>query len=131
MVFSPLDRLSFEPDVVICLAGTDQTEIILRAMSYRTGEMWMSRYSGAMGCAWIFIYPYLTGQLNYIPTGLGHGMKRRKLFPEGRQIISIPFDRLPSLLQTLSDMPWVLPAYTPEGPEFIRRLRIELGLDPP
>jgi uncharacterized protein (DUF169 family) len=131
VAFSPLDKLPFEPDVLILLANTNQTEILLRAMSYRTGKMWLSKFSPAIGCAWIYIYPYLTGELNYIVTGLGHGMKRRKLFPEGLQLISIPFDLLSSLLQTLQDMPWVLPAYEPDGMEFVRQLLIDLGLTPP
>ena len=131
VAFSPLNKLPFEPDVLILLANTNQTEILLRAMSYRTGKMWLSKFSSAIGCAWIYIYPYLTGELNYIITGLGHGMKRRKLFPEGLQLVSIPFDLLSSLLQTLQDMPWVLPAYKPDGPEFVRRVLIELGLAPP
>jgi uncharacterized protein (DUF169 family) len=128
VTFSPLDKLSFDPDVLIILAKTSQTEILLRAMSYRTGKMWASKCSPAIGCAWIFIYPYLTGELNYIITGLGHGMKRRKLFPEGQQFISIPFDLLPSMLQTLQEMPWVPPAYKPDGLEFVKRLNNELGL---
>jgi uncharacterized protein (DUF169 family) len=126
--FSPLDQLQFEPDLLILLANTQQTEIILRAMSYRSGNIWTSKFSAAIGCAWTYIYPYLTGELNYFVTGLGHGMKRRKLFPEGRQIISIPFDLLSSLLQTLQEMPWVLPAYKPDGPEFVRRLLDKLGI---
>jgi len=128
IAFSPLEKLPFDPDVMIILAETSQTEILLRAMSYRTGQMWSSKFSPAIGCAWIFIYPYLTGELNYTITGLGHGMRRRKLFPEGMQIISIPFDLLPSILQTLQDMPWVLPAYQPDGIEFVKRLRNELGI---
>ncbi|MGA2466626.1 MAG: DUF169 domain-containing protein [Thermodesulfobacteriota bacterium] len=131
IAFSPLNKLSFDPDVLIILAKTSQTEILLRAMSYRTGKMWLSRYSPAIGCAWIFVYPYITGELNYTITGLGHGMKRRKLFPEGQQFVSIPFDILPSMLQTLQDMPWVLPAFQPDGLEFVRRLLIELGITPP
>jgi uncharacterized protein (DUF169 family) len=131
VAFSPLDKLPFEPDVLILLANTNQTEILLRAMSYRTGKMWLSRFSPAIGCAWIYIYPYLTGELNYIVTGLGHGMKRRKLFPEGLQLVSVPFDLLSSLLQTLQDMPWVLPAYERDGPEFVRQVLIDLGLAPP
>ena len=129
--FSPLDKLSFDPDLMIILANTDQTEILLRAMSYRTGEMWESKFTAAIGCAWTYVYPYLTGKLNYNITGLGHGMKRRKLFPEGRQVISIPFDLLPSMLQTLRDMPWVLPAYKPDGQEFVRQVLVDLGLTPP
>ena len=128
VALSPLDKLSFEPDVLIILANTNQTEILLRAMSYRTGKIWVSKSSPAIGCAWAFIYPYLTGELNYFMTGLGHGMKRRKLFPEGRQLISIPFDLMSSLLQTLQVMPWVLPAYKPDGMEFVKRLLDKLGI---
>ena len=131
IAFSPLSKLPFDPDVLIILAKTNQTEILLRAMSYRTGKMWSTKYSPAIGCAWIFVYPYITGELNYTITGLGHGMKRRKLFPEGMQIISIPFDLLPSMLQALRDMPWVLPAFEPDGMEFVRQLLIKLGLTPP
>jgi uncharacterized protein (DUF169 family) len=131
VAFSPLNKLSFVPDVLVLLAKTSQTEIILRAMSYRTGQMWSSKLSAAIGCAWILVYPYITGELNYTTAGLGHGMKRRNLFPEGHQIISIPFDLLPSMLQTLQEMPWDLPAYQPDGLEFVRRLLIELGIAPP
>ena len=131
VAFSPLDKLPFDPDVLIILAETSQTEILLRALSYRTGKMWISKYSPAIGCAWIVTYPYLTGELNYAVTGLGHGMKRRKLFPEGRQFVAIPFDLLPGLLQTLQDMPWVLPAYKEDGMEFVKKLLIKLGIDPP
>ncbi len=126
VAFSSLDRLAFDPDVMVVLANTDQTEIILRAMSYETGEMWSSKYSSAIGCAWLLVYPYLTGEINYVVTGLGHGMRRRKLFPEGMQLVSIPFDRLSSLLQTLQEMPWILPAFEPDGSEFVRQLLARL-----
>jgi uncharacterized protein (DUF169 family) len=131
IVFSPLDELSYDPDVVVLLANTGQAEILLRAMSYKTGQMWSSKFSSAIGCAWILVHPYLSGELNYVTTGLGHGIRRRKLFPEGLQLISIPADILPSMLQTLREMQWVLPAYEPDGLEFVHRLLIELGVAPP
>jgi len=59
VVFSPVSKLTFDPDVLVLLTKTQQTEIILRAMSYRTGEMWSSKLSAAIGCAWIFVYPYI------------------------------------------------------------------------
>lgn len=130
VAFAPLDKLSFDPDLLIILANTEQTEILLRAMSYRTGEVWESKFTAAIGCAWTYVYPYLTGKLNFSITGLGHGMRRRKLFPEGQQIISIPFDLLPSILKTLHEMPWVLPAYETEGHEFVKGLLAELGVGP-
>jgi hypothetical protein len=58
-------------------------------------------------------------------------MKRRNLYPEGHQVISIPFDLLPSLIQTLQEMPWVLPAYKPDGLEFVRQLTDNLGITTP
>ena len=131
VAFSPLEKLQFEPDLLILLADTHQTEIVLRAMSYRSAKIWVSKFTPAIGCAWTYSYPFLTGELNYFITGMGHGMRRRELFPEGRQIISIPFDLLPSLLQTLQEMPWVLPAFKPDGAEFVGKLMDKLGISLP
>jgi uncharacterized protein (DUF169 family) len=126
---SPLSQMASDPDVLILLANTSQAEILLRAMSYGTGEIWHSRYSSAIGCSWLFAYPYVNGKMNFIPTGLGFGMRRRKLFPEGLQFISIPFDQLSHMLQTLREMPWIPRPYQQDGPEYVKRLRIKLGLD--
>lgn len=120
--FSSLDQLDFEPDLIIMVADTDQTEIILRALSYNTGEVWTSRYTPAIGCAWIYVYPYATGKLNYSITGFGHGMRRRKLYPQGKQIISIPSDLFPLMISALNEMDWVLPAYKPDGDTFVKNL---------
>ncbi|MBW2063405.1 MAG: DUF169 domain-containing protein [Deltaproteobacteria bacterium] len=128
-LFAPLHKFEYDPDVLICLSRPDQTEILLRALSYRTGTMWSSRYSAVIGCAWIFVYPYLSGELNYSATGLGHGMKRRKLFPEGYQLVAIPFDQLPSIVRALREMPWDLPAYQPDGFKFVQGVISELGLE--
>jgi uncharacterized protein (DUF169 family) len=113
VAFSPLDKLSYEPDVLILLANIDQAEILLRAMSYETGRMWSSKYSAAVGCSWLFAYPYLNGEI----------------FPQGLQFMSIPFDRLPSMLQTLREMPWVPEPFKPDGLEYVRQLRQRLGLE--
>jgi uncharacterized protein (DUF169 family) len=128
VAFAPLEKLLFDPDLLIILSDASQTEILLRAMSYRTGQMWVSKFTPAIGCAWIYVYPYLSGELNYTITGLGHGMRRRKIFPEGRQIIAIPFDLLSTMLQTLEKMPWILPAYKPDGMEFVGRLLRKIGM---
>jgi uncharacterized protein (DUF169 family) len=131
IALSPFDKMLFNPDVLIILATTRQAEILLRAMSYNTGAMWQSRYSSAVGCAWLFAYPYLNAEINFIATGLGFGIRRRKLFPEGKLFISIPFDKLSEMLQTLREMPWVPRPYQPDGPEYVKQLRIRLGLDRP
>lgn len=128
VAFSPLGKLPFDPDVLIILAKTSQAEVLLRAMSYKTGQMWSSKYSAAIGCAWLFVHPYLNGEMNFIPTGLGFGMKRRKLFQEGLMFISIPFDRLPYMLDTLREMPWVPEPFKPDGLEYVKQLQMRLGL---
>lgn len=129
--FAPLSKLSFEPDVLLIMANTTQAEILLRASSYRTGDPWISRYTPALGCDWLLVYPYLSGQINHITTGLGFGMRRRHIFKEGQHFISVPFDKIHSLLETLEAMPWVPEAYKENGLEYVRQLRIRLGLDKP
>jgi uncharacterized protein (DUF169 family) len=131
VAFSPIDEIAFDPDVLVILAKTSQAEIIFRAISYKTGEMWSSKYTSAIGCSWILAYPYLTGTMNYITTGLGFGMKRRKIFPERLHLISIPYDMISGLIQTLQEMPWIPEPYKPDGLDYVKKLRVRLGLDPP
>ncbi len=129
VVLSPLDKLSFDPDVMIFLIPTSQAWIFLRAMSYKTGKMWSSRFSSVIGCSWLFVYPFLSGEVNFITSGLGFGMRRRQLFQEGLQFIAVPFDQLPLILSTLKDMPWVPESFKPDGLEYVKRLRQRLGLE--
>ena len=131
VVFAPVDKLAFSPDILLIFADTTQAEIIMRATSYRTGDMWQSKYTAAMGCSWLFIYPYLTGEINRINTGMGFGMRRRHLFPEGMHIISVPYDKISPFMDTLAVMPWVPEPYKKNGLEYVKNLRIRLGLDKP
>jgi uncharacterized protein (DUF169 family) len=39
VVFSTLDKLTFDPDLLILVTSVSQAEIVLRAMSYSTGEL--------------------------------------------------------------------------------------------
>jgi len=129
IAFSPLDKLPFDPDLLIILTDDiSQTEIIFRAMVYTAGMPITSKMTNVLGCGYLFVYPYLTGEVNYITTGLAFGMKQRKVFPPGRQLISIPYNWLPTIVQNLQEMPWVLPAYTEEGDEVIKQAHIKLGL---
>ena len=126
---APFNLADRDPDILIILANPSQTEIILRARSYNTGEMWQSRYSSVIGCSWLFVYPFLNGEINFISTGLGFGMRRRKLFQEGLTFISIPFNKLPTLCRTLREMPWVPPPYQADGAQYVKALITKLGLD--
>jgi uncharacterized protein (DUF169 family) len=117
VIFSPLEQINFEPDLMFLLATVSQAEIILRAMSYSTGEIWSSQATSGGACAYFFAYPYLSGKVNYITTGLTLGLKGRKVFPEGRLLFSIPYDWIPVITRNLENMEWVLPGYKDDNRE--------------
>lgn len=121
VAFSPMDHLTFEPDVLILTATISQAEIVLRAMSYTTGKMWAPKTTHVLACAWLFVYPYKTGQVNYMITGLGYGMKNRKVLPEGLILISIPWDWVPIITQNLKDMDWVPGPFKDTYEQFLAR----------
>lgn len=116
VVCAQLDVINFEPDLFVLMANTSQTEIVLRAMSYSTGELWESRKTSVLSCAWIYVYPYKTGKVNYMPTGMGFGAKAKEVFPEGWFLVSIPWDKLPLIIANLKEMDWVPTPYI-EGRE--------------
>ena len=127
--FVPLNKLFFEPDVMIFLTDINQTWILMRALTYDSGEVWRSYFSTVMGCSWFFVYPCLSGEVNFISSGLGFGMKRRKLFPDNRHFVCIPKDKLHTIIRSLNEMPWLPEAFKPGGQEFVKRLREKLGLE--
>jgi uncharacterized protein (DUF169 family) len=133
VAFAPLDRLDFPPDLLIIMASVSQAEIIIRANGYATGESWTARGTPVAGCAWLYMHPYLTGEINFTVTGLGFGMKARRIFPEGRFLITIPWDRLQGIIGNLAEMPWVPEAFTlgREGHKRnVRRIAEELEKEP-
>lgn len=108
VIFCPVSRCDFDPDLVIVLADTRQADIVMRATSYISGDLWESRTSCVLSCAWTYVYPYLSGKVNFCVTGMHHGMKRRKVYPEGLHIISIPYQKLGEVTAALGEMDWEL-----------------------
>jgi uncharacterized protein (DUF169 family) len=134
VAFSPLDKLSFHPDVLIVTANPTQAEIILRAKSYTTGNMWSTKGTPVAACAWLYIYPYISGELNFMMPCFSFGMKSRRLFPERVLLISIPRDLLPSIVKNLQDMKWVPDSFTigreehkKKARRIVKALRQEIG----
>jgi uncharacterized protein (DUF169 family) len=127
VAYSPLDKLTFEPDLLLLMATVSQTEILMRAMSYSTGELWLSKLTGVGACSWFYAYPYLSGKVNYAITGLSFGMKAKEVFPEGWVLISIPYQWIPTITKSLNEMKWVLPAYTDGREKFLEREKRVMG----
>jgi uncharacterized protein (DUF169 family) len=121
VAFSPLDKLTFDPDLLILLTTPRQAEIVMRAVSYSTGDPWESKLTIALSCSWIYIYPFQTGKVNYIVTGMTFGAKAKEIFEEGQILITIPYQKIPMVTQNLEEMEWVLPSYTDGREKFLER----------
>ena len=111
VMFAKLDDCFFEPDLLIVAAPPADGEKIMRAYSYRTGNMWDPKATPVLGCSWLYAYPYITGNINYVFTGMHFGMKARKVMPAGYLLMSIPWDWIEEISRNLAEMPWELPAY--------------------
>jgi uncharacterized protein (DUF169 family) len=106
VAFAPLDKMTFDPDVLIFTADIRQAQTILRSVNYSTGRPFVSKATPVVACSWIYIYPVVSGELNYFVTGLGLGMNAMDSFPPGLFLISVPFQQLPVMLENLKEMRW-------------------------
>jgi uncharacterized protein (DUF169 family) len=126
VVFSALDALSFDPDLLMIVCSVSQAEILLRAMSYSTGELWDPKGTPVLGCSWLYIHPYQSGKVNYTITGLAFGMKAKQIYPEGLMILSIPYNWIPVITANLQEMKWVPFGYADGREKFEEKERIIL-----
>lgn len=115
VVFCPVAACDFDPDLVIVVADTAQADIVMRATSYISGDLWESKTSSVLSCAWTYAYPYVSGKVNVCVTGLHHGMKRRNVYPAGMHIIAIPYQKLLEVVTALTEMDWELLAMKEDG----------------
>jgi uncharacterized protein (DUF169 family) len=102
--FAPIDKLPFDPDVLIMTGDIYQAQSILRSITYSTGMPFVSRATPVVACSWIFVYPVVSGELNYFVTGLGLGMQAMNIYPPGLFIMSVPFQKLPAMLENLKEI---------------------------
>jgi uncharacterized protein (DUF169 family) len=126
-VFAPLDKLTFDPDVLVMSGPARKMEIVLRSMSYTTGQMYESKGTPVLGCAWSLIYPYLTVKINFGVTGLTFGHIAREVGTEGQVVVSIPWDCLPTMIDNLKEMKWVLPSYAEGREKYSERFKRVTG----
>lgn len=122
VVFSSVDQIAFDPDVlVITTDDMDQARTIMRASVYSTGEAWSSKGTPVLACSWLYLYPYLSGEVNYMVTGMSMGMQTLKVLPQGLMVIAIPWQKLPMILTNLEKMNWHPTSETITGEEHKKR----------
>jgi uncharacterized protein (DUF169 family) len=93
---------------VVITANAGQTYHILRALNYSSGEMWSAKGTSVAACAWMYLYPVISGEMNLTITGISLGMRALKVLPEGLMIISIPWNKLDEALKNMRNMNWTL-----------------------
>lgn len=123
--FCPVEQCDFDPSLIMFVAKLEQADILLRATSYISGDLWESHVSCVMSCAWMYSYTYLTGKVNFTTTGLHHGMRTRHVYPAGLHMISVPYQKFEEFFTALDEEPWVLPALDPD-PEVRARVQREM-----
>ena len=106
VIFCPVSLCEFSPDLVVCVADTESAHLILRASSYVSGDLWESRCSFVMSCAWTYVYPYISGRINHLFTGMHLGLRIQGLYPPGLHILSIPYQKLDEVTNSLAEMEW-------------------------
>lgn len=104
--FAQISICDFDPDLIVCVADMPQSDILMRATSYISGDPWESKSTPVMSCAWMYAYPIISGKVNHITTGYYHGLKRRKAYPAGLRMISIPFQKIDEVVSALQQMQW-------------------------
>ena len=109
--FCPALDCDFDPDLLFFVADLPQSDILMRATSYISGDLWESKSSPVISCAWMYAYPVISGKVNHITTGYYHGLRRRKAYPAGLRMISVPFQKLPEFFTALEEMDWTLIAF--------------------
>jgi uncharacterized protein (DUF169 family) len=121
VAFASLDKLNFEPDLLILMATVKQAEIVMRASTYATGDMWETKGVPALACSFIYAYPFLSGKLNYMVTGMAFGGRAKEIYPEGWFLMSLPYKALPNIIYGLKKMEWVPPSYAEGREKFLER----------
>lgn len=102
--FAQYDKMPYRPDVLIIAAPPSKAELVLRAATYSTGELYTSVCSPTIGCSWLFAYPFREDKINYIIPALVHGPHGRRLYDENTMLLAIPYRWIPVVLQNLEEM---------------------------
>jgi uncharacterized protein (DUF169 family) len=101
VIFSPLNKADFEPDLVFVICNSEQAMMILHANAYDSGSHGLGADSGPI-CSSMASVPYLTGKVTYGFGDIG-SRNNMNLKPED-VMITIPAGDLERILDNLSEM---------------------------
>jgi uncharacterized protein (DUF169 family) len=101
MIFSPLIKAEFEPDVIFLITNARQGMEILHANAYDSGSHGLGADSGPI-CSSMAAIPYLTGKVTY---GFGDiGSRNNMTLKDEEILVSIPASDLERIVSNLEEM---------------------------
>lgn len=101
IIFSPLMKAEFEPDVIFLVTNARQGMEILHANAYDSGSHGQGADSGPI-CSSMAAIPYLTGKVTY---GFGDiGSRNNMNLKDEEILISIPASDLERIISNLEEM---------------------------
>jgi len=101
VIFSPLLKADFQPDVIFIVCNSKQAMLILHANAYDSGSHGLGADSGPI-CSSMAAVPYLTGEVTY---GFGDiGSRRNMEIKTDEVMVSIPASDLERIVTNLIEM---------------------------
>jgi len=101
IIFSPLSKADFEPDIIFLICNSEQAMILLHANAYDSGSHGLGADSGPI-CSSMAALPYLTGKLTY---GFGDiGARRNMTLKPEDVMVTIPAVDLERIISNLNEM---------------------------
>lgn len=101
LIFAPLSKADFEPDIIFIVANSRQGMELLHANAYDSGSHGLGADSGPI-CSSMAALPYLTGKVTY---GFGDiGSRNNMNLKDEEVMLSIPATDLERIILNLEEM---------------------------
>jgi uncharacterized protein (DUF169 family) len=99
ILISPIQKASFDPDVIIFYGNGAQVMRMIQAAVFASGESLTSKSSGAGGCLLPIVEPIVEGKCKYsVP---GNGERRLGLIADGELAFAMPRNRFEEVVRGL------------------------------
>ena len=82
-----------------------------------------------MSCAWTYAYPYVSGKVNHLFTGMHLGLQIQQAYPPGLHVITIPYQKLDEVITALTEMEHVPLMLRTDAESKAKTLELQTRLD--
>jgi uncharacterized protein (DUF169 family) len=97
ILMGPLNRVDFDPDLILVYGSPAQIIRLVQGALYREGGAIESRFSGRCACAQEFVYPHLTQKCNVIIPAQGERLFA--MTADDELVFSIPKTQIEAVLE--------------------------------